>query len=237
MSPFRIADIARLRHAGQRVGITSVCTAHPLAIEAALLQGMADGAPVLIEATCNQVNQDGGYTGMTPGDFRAFVLAIAERVGFDPAQLILGGDHLGPNPWRALPAEAAMAKAEAMIAAYARAGFAKLHLDTSMGCAGEAAALADDVTASRAARLAAAAEAAAARRGPAETRLCHRHRGAGAGRRHSCARPHRRHPSRSRARHRRGASGSLCGGGSRRGFRTRHRRSWCSPASSSAMPT
>ncbi len=165
MTAFRIADIARLRHVGQRVGITSVCTAHPLAIEAALLQGMADGAPVLIEATCNQVNQDGGYTGMTPADFRAFVLAIADRVGFDPARLMLGGDHLGPNPWRALPAEAAMVKAEAMIAAYARAGFTKLHLDTSMGCAGEPAALADDVTASRAARLAAASEAAVAEAG------------------------------------------------------------------------
>ena len=165
MSLFRIADIARLRHAGTRVGITSVCTAHPLAIEAALLQGLADGAPVLIEATCNQVNQDGGYTGMTPAGFRAFVLGIAERVGFDPGHLVLGGDHLGPNPWRALPAEAAMAKAEAMIAAYAAAGFAKLHLDTSMGCRGEPAALADAETAARAARLAAAAERAVAEAG------------------------------------------------------------------------
>ena len=165
MTPASIADIARLRHAGTRVGITSVCTAHPLAIEAALLQGLGDGAPVLIEATCNQVNQEGGYTGMTPADFRAFVHDIAARVGFDPGRLILGGDHLGPNPWRALPAEEAMARAEAMIAAYAAAGFSKLHLDTSMGCRGEPAALADAETAARAARLAAAAERAVAKAG------------------------------------------------------------------------
>ena len=165
MTPNGIADIARLRHAGTRVGITSVCTAHPLAIEAALLQGIADGAPVLIEATCNQVNQDGGYTGITPAGFRDFVLGIAARVGFDPARLILGGDHLGPNPWRAKPAEEAMAKAEAMIAAYAAAGFSKLHLDTSMGCHGEPAALADEQTAARAARLAGAAERAVAEAG------------------------------------------------------------------------
>ncbi len=158
MTRFAMADIARLRHAGRRVGITSVCTAHPLAIEAALLQGLADRAPVLIEATCNQVNQDGGYTGMTPADFRAFVLGIAARVGFDPADLILGGDHLGPNPWRGLPAGDAMEKAEAMISAYAGAGFSKLHLDTSMGCRDEPAALADAETAARAARLAGAAE-------------------------------------------------------------------------------
>ncbi|WP_237480133.1 D-tagatose-bisphosphate aldolase, class II, non-catalytic subunit [Lichenibacterium dinghuense] len=161
MTTFDLADIARLRRAGTRVGIASICTAHPLAVEAALLQARHDGAPALIEATCNQVNQDGGYTGMTPEDFRAFVEAIADRVGFDPANLVLGGDHLGPNPWRALPAEDAMARAEAMIAAYAAAGFSKLHLDTSMGCRGEAPALADAVTASRAARLAGAAERAA----------------------------------------------------------------------------
>ncbi len=161
MTGFRIADIARLRHGGRRVGITSICTAHPLAIEAALLQGIADGSPVLIEATCNQVNQEGGYTGMTPAGFHAFVRGIAGRLGFDPASLVLGGDHLGPNPWRALPASDAMDRAEAMIAAYAGAGFGKLHLDTSMGCRGEPAALPDDLTAERAARMAGAAERAA----------------------------------------------------------------------------
>ena len=64
---------------------------------------------MLIEATCNQVNQEGGYTGMTPADFRGFVEAIAARVGFDPSRIILGGDHLGPNPWKQLPAEEALA--------------------------------------------------------------------------------------------------------------------------------
>ncbi len=162
MTRFAMADIARLRHAGARVAITSICTAHPLAIEAAMLQAMADAMPVLIEATCNQVNQDGGYTGMTPEAFRGFVLGIAGRAGFDPGQLILGGDHLGPNPWKALPAEEAMHQAEIMMAGYARAGFTKLHLDTSMGCRGEPAALPDDLTAERAARLAAVAEKAAA---------------------------------------------------------------------------
>jgi len=165
MTRFAIADIARLHHAGTRVGITSVCTAHPLAIEAAMLQAMANDAPVLIEATCNQVNQDGGYTGMTPQAFRTFVLGIAGRVGFDPARLILGGDHLGPNPWKALPAEQAMRHAETMMVGFARAGFTKLHLDTSMGCRGEPAALPDDLTAARAARLAGVAEKAAAAAG------------------------------------------------------------------------
>jgi D-tagatose 6-phosphate 4-epimerase len=141
-------------------GVTSICTAHPLVIEAALLHGLESERRVLIEATCNQVNQDGGYTGMTPTKFRRFVEAIAVRVGFDPARIIFGGDHLGPNPWKHLPAEDAMNRARTLIDAYARAGFAKLHLDASMGCSGEPAALADDITAARAASLAEAAEAA-----------------------------------------------------------------------------
>jgi D-tagatose-1,6-bisphosphate aldolase subunit GatZ/KbaZ len=146
----------RLTHG--RAGVTSVCTANPVAIEAALSLGLAAGRRVLIEATCNQVNQDGGYTGMTPADFRRFVEGVASRVGYDPSRVILGGDHLGPNPWKHLPAGEAMDRAKTMIDAYARAGFTKLHLDTSMGCAGEPAALADETTAERAAALAKVAE-------------------------------------------------------------------------------
>lgn len=146
-------------HRGTHLGITSVCSAHPIVIEAALQLAKENGKTVLIEATCNQVNQDGGYTGMTPADFRAYVHGIAVRVGIEPEKIVLGGDHLGPNPWKHLPAEEAMGKAEAMIVAYAKAGFTKLHLDTSMGCLHEPEALSDAVTATRAARLAAAAEA------------------------------------------------------------------------------
>lgn len=146
-------------------GITSVCSAHPLVIEATLKRALVEGRAVLIEATCNQVNQEGGYTGMTPADFRQFVHSIAAKTGFPVERIILGGDHLGPNPWKQLPAEEAMIRAEAMVAAYVEAGFEKIHLDTSMGCAGEPLALADELTASRAARLAKAAEEAALRSG------------------------------------------------------------------------
>lgn len=148
------------RMAGQ-VGITSVCSAHPLVLEAACREAKRAGTAVLIEATCNQVNQDGGYTGMTPADFVAFVMGIARHGGLPVERVILGGDHLGPNPWKGLPADEAMAKAEVMVAAFVAAGFRKIHLDCSMGCKGEPAALADAVVAERAARLARVAEAAA----------------------------------------------------------------------------
>ncbi|WP_288949034.1 D-tagatose-bisphosphate aldolase, class II, non-catalytic subunit [uncultured Paracoccus sp.] len=155
-----LKSIAGWRYRPGPSGIPSICTAHPLAIEAAMRCTLPTPLPLLIEATCNQVNQDGGYTGMTPADFRRFVEEIAARVGFPLQRLILGGDHLGPNPWKSLPADQAMEKAEVMIRAFAAAGFTKLHLDCSMGCAGEPVALDDATTAARAARLAAAAEAA-----------------------------------------------------------------------------
>lgn len=155
-----LSDIATWRQRAGSKGIPSICSAHPMVIEASMLHALARGEHLLVEATCNQVNQDGGYTGMTPADFRVFVEKIAAKTGFPLERLILGGDHLGPNPWKNLPADEAMAKACTMIDAFARAGFTKLHLDTSMGCAGEPVALPDAVTAERAARLASVAEAA-----------------------------------------------------------------------------
>lgn len=153
-------DIATWRARPGPSGIPSICSAHPVVLQAAMNATLPTTLPLLIEATCNQVNQDGGYTGMTPADFRQFVENIAAENGFPADRIIYGGDHLGPNPWKHLPAAAAMDKAEAMITAFAAAGFTKLHLDCSMGCQGEPVALDDEQTAARAARLAAAAESA-----------------------------------------------------------------------------
>jgi D-tagatose-bisphosphate aldolase class II non-catalytic subunit len=157
-----IASAAGPGTAAPPAAITSVCSAHPLVIEAALRQAAADGVAVLIEATCNQVNHQGGYTGLTPEAFRDELYRTADRVGFPPQRILLGGDHLGPNPWRHLPAEAALAQAEIMVAAYVAAGYQKIHLDTSMGCQGEPEHLPDELTAARAARLAVVAEQVAA---------------------------------------------------------------------------
>nr|WP_249158161.1 D-tagatose-bisphosphate aldolase, class II, non-catalytic subunit [Bradyrhizobium jicamae] len=149
--------VASRRH-GRPEGITSVCSAHPLVLRAALRQGREHGSSVLIEATCNQVNHLGGYTGLQPGDFVSLVRTIADEEAFPAERIILGGDHLGPNPWRDRPAEDAMNEAEKMVAAFIRAGFRKIHLDASMGCKGEPAALDDEATAQRALRIAEVAE-------------------------------------------------------------------------------
>jgi len=141
-------------------GITSVCSAHPMVLEAVMRHANPQSA-VLIEATCNQVNHEGGYTGLTPAAFRDLVHAIADQVGLPRERIMLGGDHLGPNPWRHLPPETALAHAEEMVASYVAAGYEKIHLDTSMGCQGEPDHLPDEVTAERAARLAVVAQAGA----------------------------------------------------------------------------
>jgi len=154
-----IRDLVLRHKAGEPIGVTSVCSAHPLVIEATFRHALRTAQPmVLIEATSNQVNQDGGYTGMVPDDFRSFVQAIATRTGFPLDQLVLGGDHLGPNAWTTFPAAEAMDKAEIMVADYVRAGFRKIHLDCSMSCADDPLPLPERTIAERAARLCAAAE-------------------------------------------------------------------------------
>ena len=103
-------EIIARHKSGEHIGICSVCSAHPLVIEAALRFDLESDRKVLIEATSNQVNQFGGYTGMQPADFRDFVYQIANEVGFPHERIILGGDHLGPNCWQQENADAAMEK-------------------------------------------------------------------------------------------------------------------------------
>ena len=158
-----LSDIVRKHKAGSAVGVTSVCSAHPMVIEAAVAEALAEDTSVLVEATSNQVDQFGGYTGMRPADFRDLVHEIADRHGLPRDRVVLGGDHLGPNTWRALGPQEAMDRADVLVEAYVAAGFTKIHLDCSMSCAGDPSPLTDDVVAERAAKLAAVAEDTAAR--------------------------------------------------------------------------
>lgn len=153
--------------AGAPVGIYSVCSAHPLVLRAAIDQALADDAYVLIEATSNQVDQFGGYTGMQPADFRDLVHSIADEAGLARDRVVLGGDHLGPNRWQSEEPESAMAKADDLVAVYVEAGYTKIHLDCSFSCAGDPFPITDEIAAERAARLLKVAEEAAMRAGTA----------------------------------------------------------------------
>ncbi|MFB3828353.1 MAG: class II D-tagatose-bisphosphate aldolase non-catalytic subunit [Bryobacteraceae bacterium] len=143
-----LIDVVRRNRAGHPAGMFSVCSANPWVLRAA-----ADFELVCIESTSNQVNQFGGYTGQTPAGFAAMVRAIK------PHGLILGGDHLGPYPWRGEPAADAMEKACELVRQCVRAGYSKIHLDASMSCGGDpAGALDERVIAARTAQLCRAAE-------------------------------------------------------------------------------
>jgi D-tagatose-1,6-bisphosphate aldolase subunit GatZ/KbaZ len=121
-------EIVRAQKRAEARGIASICSAHPWVLKA-VMQG--DGL-LLIESTCNQVNQFGGYTGMTPAAFVVFVRGLAAENGFPLERLVLGGDHLGPNVWQNEPAASAMHKSADMVRAYVQAGYTKIHLDASM---------------------------------------------------------------------------------------------------------
>jgi D-tagatose-1,6-bisphosphate aldolase subunit GatZ/KbaZ len=153
-----LLDRVREHKAGQRVGIWSLCSAHPVVIEAALREAKASGGQVLIEATSNQVNQFGGYTGMKPADFCAYVGTIAAKAGLATDQILLGGDHLGPNCWQDQDSAQAMEHSRQLIADYVAAGFRKIHLDCSMSCADDPRPLSERLVSERAATLCDVAE-------------------------------------------------------------------------------
>lgn len=130
-----ILKIINDNKSGIPVGITSVCSANTYVIKSALLNGKKYNQKVLIESTSNQVDQYGGYTGITPMQFRNLVYNIANDCGFPTENILLGGDHLGPNRWQNENSKSAMQKAKEQIAAYISAGYTKIHLDASMKCA------------------------------------------------------------------------------------------------------
>lgn len=132
-----LKTIVSLNRGGTARALPSFCTANDHVLDAIVMFAAGHDLPVLIEATCNQVNQYGGYTGMRPRDYAARIRHKAAAQGLRSDRLVLGGDHLGPNPWKHLPAETAMDKARAMIRDYVEAGFTKIHLDASMACGDE----------------------------------------------------------------------------------------------------
>jgi len=155
-------EILRENRRGKHRGIYSVCSAHPIILEAAIDRALVDREILCVESTSNQVDQFGGYTGLQPHEFATWVGDLADRRGLGRHRVLLGGDHLGPNAWRHRPAAEAMDLAEELVRCYVRAGYRKIHLDCSMALGGDIVVpgqpLADSLVAQRAARLCRAAE-------------------------------------------------------------------------------
>lgn len=153
-----LLDIVQRHRGGDPVGIYSVCSAHPMVLRASLQHARGTGGYALIEATSNQVNQEGGYTGLRPAQFRDLVWGLADESGLPRDRVLLGGDHLGPNAWQSLPADEALRRAGVMVSEYVRAGYRKIHLDCSMSCVDDPRVLPDEIVAGRTAALCARAE-------------------------------------------------------------------------------
>ena len=127
-----LQEMMEKRRNGEICGIPSYCSANELVLEQALRRAKELNTPTLIEATANQVNQFGGYTGMVPADFYNMVLEMAKKIDLPENMIILAGDHLGPLTWQNLPEKEAMENSIELVYQYTRAGFTKIHLDTSM---------------------------------------------------------------------------------------------------------
>ena len=157
-----LRSILAANRRGERRGVTSVCSANPFVLDATAARAARRGSLLSIESTASQVNQEGGYTGASPAGFAAGVRATAAAAGVPKELLVLGGDHLGPYPWRGLPAATAMERATALVRDCVSAGYEKLHLDASMSCAddpgGSGAPLDDDTATARTVELCRAAE-------------------------------------------------------------------------------
>lgn len=155
----RLHQIVEQNRAGDARALVSVCSAHPDVLRASLNWAERGDRPLVIETTSNQVNQDGGYTGTTPAQFASTIWHAAEQLNVDRERIILGGDHLGPQVWRSLPARDAMEKSRTLVQHYVEAGYEKIHLDCSQGCADDRAPLTDAIVAQRSADLAQVCEA------------------------------------------------------------------------------
>lgn len=125
-------QIVELQKKGQAVGVYSACTANEYVLRACIQRAKETKSYCLIEATANQVDQYGGYTGMKPKDFVDFVKKLAEKEGLPTDKIILGGDHLGPLTFASKNEDEAMAESRILVNDYVKAGFSKIHIDTSM---------------------------------------------------------------------------------------------------------
>jgi len=149
-----LLEVIRRNRAGLGGVAMSCCSAHPLVLHALFRTARRHDTLALVESTSNQVDQYGGYTGLTPADFARLVRGVAAEEGFPQERVLLGGDHLGPNTWREKGAQAAMRESLGLVSAYVRAGYEKIHLDASFICVDDPRPLPEELVADRCAQLA-----------------------------------------------------------------------------------
>ncbi len=125
-------EIISAQNKGRPKGLVSICSSNFQVLEAVISQAENIKGSLLIESTSNQVNQYGGYMNLTPLEFKEKVYALAGKYNFPQDKILLGGDHLGVQPWPEEPEAEALEKGCRMVYEYARAGYSKIHLDASI---------------------------------------------------------------------------------------------------------
>ena len=83
------------RETGIRRTIFAACPNSPAVISASIRAAKRNNAPIYFAATLNQIDCDGGYTGMTQAEFTRMIQFEVERVHFT-GPVIVAIDHGGP---------------------------------------------------------------------------------------------------------------------------------------------
>lgn len=132
-----IQSIIELRETGRaQVTLLAVCPNSAAVLEAAIKSASRNNAPLLLAATLNQVDTDGGYTGWTPENFVRQVQRFAEDYQWaGPVYPCL--DHGGPwlkdrDTLEHLPLEETMARVQESLTACVAAGYQLLHIDPTV---------------------------------------------------------------------------------------------------------
>ena len=118
----------------QKKSLPSFCTANFDVIETIIYYCRKKKLPCLFECTSNQVNQFGGYSNYKPKQFIDKVQKLRKKNKLNRNQLFLGGDHLGPLPWKNTSSKIALKNSINLINNYLKNDFDKIHIDASIKC-------------------------------------------------------------------------------------------------------
>ena len=116
--------------------LLAVCPNSPAVIKAAFRAAKRNNAPIMFAATLNQVDNDGGYTGMTQKDFVRVMRVEAKRNNFT-GPYIAAIDHGGPwlkdiQTLEMWPYEKAMDAVKKSYEAALLAGYELIHVDPTV---------------------------------------------------------------------------------------------------------
>jgi D-tagatose-1,6-bisphosphate aldolase subunit GatZ/KbaZ len=132
-----IHQLIELRQSGQaQITLLAVCPNSEAVLQAAVKAARKFNTPMLLAATLNQVDRDGGYTGWTPRTFTDKVKEFSKLYSWDgPIYPCL--DHGGPwlkdlHTLNKLNLEETLAELKASISSFLKAGYQLLHIDPTV---------------------------------------------------------------------------------------------------------